>query len=544
MNAVTATHSVGEIVLQIFEHNDYVSRQDSERIRSEAESSTDASCYVLERLKEVDKEKFDEVMLFCIQKGFFSESDFRDVGSDSGEMAVPGPSGTQECSDAAAQAAEEVVSEVPEAPETKDAATPPETRTRPARKTRAQESADDSDGHEDTYAAARTRTAPFTSEEVHELISKGVNLYKAVPGHLVPKSDNREYAKFQLFRFIDANASDFLFHTHKKGGKVWYQLQFKINGECETQDSSQPCDYRDTDEKTENYFFSTVRKYVGTTAGINADSKHTAQDGRFSLDYKGMRDFRLNSMPVQCYDEYFPKYVIRLTSQADNVRFDDLYMLPFVSAQYGKIIHGRVAGLTIITGPTGAGKSTTWYAMVNEIDKEKNNILSIEKPIESAVFGIHQTGEDVKERKDKAESYTIRDGIRGALRQALDLLIVGEMRDKQETRDTTDAGLVGNKVFTTYHTNSAVDTILRMQEEEVSRNKIANGVKFVTAQRLVKKLCPHCSVRDPEAEKIMEKAAKAFRVSQRQLQNRIIDVLEDIPEQRFSLEDVEIALER
>lgn len=540
MNAATATHSVGEIVLQIFEHNGYVSLQDSERIRAEAESSADPSGHVLGRLKETDKERFDEVMLFCVQQEFFSESDFRDSGSESAEAAVPGPSGTQEPSEQAAPANEDAVSEAPEVPETKDS----ETKSHHARKNRPQKSADGSDGHEDVYAAARSRTEPFASEEIHALISKGVNLYKAVPGHLVPKTDNREYAKFQLYRFIDANASDFLFHTHKKGGKVWYQVQFKIHGECETQDSSKPCDYRDTDENTENFFFSTVRKYIGTTSGINADSKHTVQDGRFSLDYKGMRDFRLNSMPVQCYDEYFPKYVIRLTSQADNVRFDDLYMLPFVSSQYRKIIHGRAAGLTIITGPTGAGKSTTWYAMVNEVDKEKNNILSIEKPIESAVFGIHQTGEDVRERKDKSESYTILDGIRGALRQALDLLIVGEMRDKQETRNATDAGLVGNKVFTTYHTNSAVDTILRMQEEEVSRNKIANGVKFVTAQRLVKKLCPHCFVRDPEAERVLEKARKAFAVSQRQLQNRILDVLEPMPENRFRMEDVEIALER
>lgn len=98
-----------------------------------------------------------------------------------------------------------------------------------------------------------------------------------------------------------------------------------------------------------------------------------------------MRDFRINAAPVKCYDAYFPKYVIRLASEADNIRLSDLYMLPFVSEQYQEMVHGKQAGLTIITGPTGAGKSTTWYGIVNEIDKEKNNIMSIEKPIESMV---------------------------------------------------------------------------------------------------------------------------------------------------------------
>lgn len=118
------------------------------------------------------------------------------------------------------------------------------------------------------------------------------------------------------------------------------------------------------------------------------------------------------------------------------------------------------------------------------------------------------------------------------------------MRDKYETADTTSAGLVGNKVITTYHTNSSVDTILRMQTEEISRNKIANGVKFVTAQRLVRWLCPHCSIPDPESEKVLNSAKKAFAASQRQLQYELRNILESVPESRFTLDDLEIVLER
>jgi len=118
------------------------------------------------------------------------------------------------------------------------------------------------------------------------------------------------------------------------------------------------------------------------------------------------------------------------------------------------------------------------------------------------------------------------------------------MRDKQETAETTNAGLVGNKVIVTYHTNSVVDTVLRMLEEDVSRNKIANGVKVVYAQRLIKKLCPHCSLPDHDTETIERKIKQSFFVAQKSLQYSLSDILKLIPEDRFSLDGLEIELER
>lgn len=116
------------------------------------------------------------------------------------------------------------------------------------------------------------------------------------------------------------------------------------------------------------------------------------------------------------------------------------------------------------------------------------------------------------------------------------------MRDREEVQETIKAALVGNKLITTFHTNSIVDTILRLQEEGLTRNAIGNGVKYITAQRLVPTLCPHCSLSDPDTSKKLEKMMKPFERSKRNLQAHIMKhfLNADIGDTG----DIEILLER
>lgn len=363
---------------------------------------------------------------------------------------------------------------------------------------------------------------PFTDEQIQALIDKGENLYAAVPGHLLPKTNNVLYVHYQLFRFIDSGASDFFLQTRKKDGMISYEIQFKIAGENETQDRTEYAYPDDSRPGTENGFFEMVRKKLGDTARINADLKHVAQDGSFSLQYRGRtRDFRLNSMPARANGKPLPRYAIRLTSDGNSIDFDKIRMFPFTKAKYERMIAGKVAGAIIVTGPTGSGKTTTIYGMLNKVDSEKYGVLSVEKPIESSLNGVFQTEEDSVPRDDPKESYTLLQALPGILRQALDVVFVGEMRSQEEIRGTIESALVGNKLITTLHTNSAVDTFLRLEKNGIDRNVMGNAVKFVTAQRLVPTLCPKCSRPDPDAARAVEEIRRPFTRSRRFLEDAI-----------------------
>ena len=125
---------------------------------------------------------------------------------------------------------------------------------------------------------AKERTKPFTRDEIDTLIKQGVNLFKAVPGHLLPKDNDVFYARYQLYRFIDSGASDFFLQTRKGDGKIWYEIQFRIAGENETQDQTIPAYPDDESKENLNLFFARVRKWIGSTGRLNADARHIVQD--------------------------------------------------------------------------------------------------------------------------------------------------------------------------------------------------------------------------------------------------------------------------
>ena len=392
------------------------------------------------------------------------------------------------------------------------------------------------------------RTEMFTEKEINTLIEDGENLYRSVPWNLVPKDNNIFYSRIQLFRFIDSWASDFSLETQKKDGKIYFKIIFKIDGEQEVQDSSEPRYPTDETKNNQNLFFSKVRKYIGSwLARINADQKHVMQDWSFSLEYKdNIRDFRLNSMPCRCYWKPYPRYTIRLASEWDNIDFDSIRMLAFTKKYYNEMIYNKIAWVIAITWPTWSWKTTTIYWMLNKIDKEKFSVLSIEKPIESQVHWLNQTEEDLVQRHDSNEKYTNKEWMKWVLRQALDVIFIWEMRDAEETKEGIKAWLVWNKLITTFHTNSCVDTILRLKEEWLSNNAIWNWVKYITAQRLVPVLCTHCRIpiEGKEKDEIISKIKKSFLRPQRNLQVKLWNILEKKDISEFSVEDLEFYLEK
>ncbi|OHB11490.1 MAG: hypothetical protein A3H60_02535 [Candidatus Zambryskibacteria bacterium RIFCSPLOWO2_02_FULL_44_12b] len=144
----------------------------------------------------------------------------------------------------------------------------------------------------------------------------------------------------------------------------------------------------------------------------------------------------------------------------------------------------RPYGLVLITGPTGSGKSTTLYAMLNELDKEHQNVLSLEDPVEYSIDGVSQS--QIHPEID----YTFATGLRTTLRQDPDVIMVGEIRDKETAQLAIQAALTGHLVFSTLHTNNAIGAIPRLIDMGIDPYLIAPTLIFTMAQRLVRKLAP------------------------------------------------------
>jgi type II secretory ATPase GspE/PulE/Tfp pilus assembly ATPase PilB-like protein len=356
----------------------------------------------------------------------------------------------------------------------------------------------------------------FSHSEIEAIIASGGNLFKEVPGNALPKTGPEAdilYYKYQFFRFIDSKASDFTIETRKKDGMVSRRIMFRIAGRYVLQDTAKFEIKWMEGAEGENSFLLGVQRYIGSQAWINPDLKHVMQDGSLSIYYRNRNyDFRLNAMPARSYQDAYPRYCIRVAEEGDKIRYDGIEMIPFMRTKYTDLIHNHLPGAVLVTGPTGSGKTTTIYAMLNEIDSETLAVLSVEKPIESSLRWVHQTEEDTSERQEKKEAYNLKIAKNGILRQALDVVFIGEMRDAEEVKATiAGIALTGGKVISTLHTNSCVDTILRLMEEWLGPNTIANAVRSITAQRLIEWLCPHCSKEDPNTQRVLEDIQRPYK---------------------------------
>jgi general secretion pathway protein E len=152
-------------------------------------------------------------------------------------------------------------------------------------------------------------------------------------------------------------------------------------------------------------------------------------------------------------------------------------------------IRGMIArphGIILVTGPTGSGKTTSLYAIVNQLNERSRNILTVEDPIEYYLDGIGQT-----QVNNKVEM-TFAKGLRAILRQDPDVVMVGEIRDKETAEIAVQASLTGHLVLSTLHTNTAVGAITRLRDMGVEPFLLASSLVGVIAQRLVRMLCPHC----------------------------------------------------
>ncbi len=226
---------------------------------------------------------------------------------------------------------------------------------------------------------------------------------------------------------------------------------------------------------------SAVVARIKILSNMRLDEKRKPLDGRFSARIENRRiDFRVSTFPT-----YFgEKIEMRLLDQEKGVKKLDELGFSDKNLTIIKKAIDKPYGLILLSGPTGSGKTSTLYSMLNEMDREHLNILSLEDPIEYNIEGISQS--QVQPEID----YTFASGLRTTLRQDPDVIMVGEIRDKETAQLAIQAALTGHLVLSTIHTNSAVGVIPRLIDMGVDPYLIAPTLILAIAQRLVRELCP------------------------------------------------------
>ncbi|WP_442598115.1 type II secretion system ATPase GspE [Parapusillimonas sp. JC17] len=221
-------------------------------------------------------------------------------------------------------------------------------------------------------------------------------------------------------------------------------------------------------------------------ASMDIAEKRLPQDGRIALRVGGRPiDVRVSTLPTG----HGERAVLRLLEkEAGRLELERLGMAPDVLKSLDGLIH-RPHGIVLVTGPTGSGKSTTLYAALGRLDASTTNILTVEDPIEYDLPGIGQT--QVNARID----LTFAAALRAILRQDPDVIMIGEIRDLETAQIAVQASLTGHLVLATLHTNDAVSAVTRLVDMGMEPFLLASTLQGVLAQRLIRKLCPHCKTR-------------------------------------------------
>lgn len=264
---------------------------------------------------------------------------------------------------------------------------------------------------------------------------------------------------------VDGRASDI--HVEPTGEKV--RVRFRVDGELHT-----------SIMLPSNVLRALIAR-VKILSSLRLDEQRKPQDGRFSATISGRRvDFRVSTFPTR----FGEKAVLRILDHTKGI--SSLEDIGFNKEQLAMVRDAinKPYGLILITGPTGSGKSTTLRAMLSEVDRDTMNVLSLEDPVEYNIEGVAQS------QVRPEIGYTFASGLRSVLRQDPDVIMVGEIRDKETAQLAVQAALTGHLVFSSLHTNNAPGAVPRLIDMGVDPYLIAPTLELVIAQRLVRRLCP------------------------------------------------------
>lgn len=228
---------------------------------------------------------------------------------------------------------------------------------------------------------------------------------------------------------------------------------------------------------------SAIIARIKIIGGMDISEKRKPQDGRITQVVDRVEyDIRVSVLPTV----YGEKVVMRLNAKMALTRDKkELGLKPYELQQFDTILKNP-HGIILVTGPTGSGKSTTLYTALSELNREDVNIITVEDPVEANIDGINQV-----QVNPKAE-LTFASALRSILRQDPDIIMIGEIRDRETAEIAVQSSITGHLVVSTLHTNSSAGTITRLEDMGIESYLLADSVVGVIAQRLVRRLCPEC----------------------------------------------------
>lgn len=270
-----------------------------------------------------------------------------------------------------------------------------------------------------------------------------------------------------FFEAIRKNASDVHIEPYEKS----LHIRFRLDGIL--QDII----------KTKNQVAPLLVSRIKVLARLDIAEKRVPQDGRLSLKLGGKAiDLRVSTIPAA----YGERVVLRLLNKETSLMdLGNLGMPPDLLAKFSQMIQ-LPHGIILVTGPTGSGKTTTLYSALKKMDSSSLNIMTVEDPIEYYFDRISQTQVNIK------AGMTFAKGLRAILRQDPDVVLIGEIRDTETANISIQASLTGHLVLSTLHTNTATGAIVRLKDIGVEPFLLSSTLVAVLAQRLVRRLCPHC----------------------------------------------------
>ncbi len=330
------------------------------------------------------------------------------------------------------------------------------------------------------YANLTGEVDSALTELESELSAEGKPAEQSAPPP--PASENEEYIKEDapvtkivatILRYaVDGRASDI--HIEPTSEKV--RVRFRIDGILVTS--------LELPKKVHTAIVARIK----ILTSMRLDEKRKPQDGRFSASFDERKiDFRVSTFPTY----YGEKVVMRILDADSGARSIEG---TGISAHHLEIVRKALKapyGIILISGPTGSGKSTTLYGMLSEIDRVSKNVISLEDPIEYNIDGVSQS------QVQPEIGYTFSSGLRSIVRQNPDVIMVGEIRDKETAQLAIQAALTGHLVLSTIHTNNAIGVIPRLIDMGVDPYLIAPTLRLAMAQRLVRRICPDSGKKMP-----------------------------------------------
>jgi general secretion pathway protein E/type IV pilus assembly protein PilB len=222
---------------------------------------------------------------------------------------------------------------------------------------------------------------------------------------------------------------------------------------------------------------------VKVLAKMDIAERRMPQDGQIAIEVEEGRvvHLRCSTFPASQGE----KVVLRILSSQQLVPFGKLGLAPLAQTRLREVLT-RPQGFVVTSGPTGAGKTSTLYALMQLIDPREVNVVTLEDPVEVELYGVTQGQVSTR------TGFTFATGLRAILRQDPDVILVGEMRDSETAGIAMQAALTGHLVLSTLHTSDTVETIVRLVDLGVEPWIVANALSAVLAQRLVRVVCPHC----------------------------------------------------